>query len=153
MVRARFKPIPPDQRIRELRKEQKAIEKEPPSPERAQRLAALARDAHDERQLNLAMHTAALCLEEDPSAPTLLIEAYLEGVDDGEDYLRTLLDLDDLGRYVSRPDLSEYARGEIDRRAYEWVAEADEAERRHRLRTLTSMFDRAFADDIRDRLR
>lgn len=152
-MRARYKPVSPDQRIRELRKEWKALQKEEPSPERAERLAAFARSAHEDRQLNMAMHTAQLCLEDDPDAPALLLAAYLTGdEDDTEEELRTLVDLKDLARYVGREDLQATADERIDELAFAWIRDADEAESRHRLRTLTSMFDRAYADGIRDRI-
>lgn len=153
-MRARYTPVAPDQRIRELRKELKALQKEEPSAERAERLAAFARVAHEERQLNMSMHTAQLCLEEDPDAPTLLLAAWEPADDDGpEEVLRTWIDLRDLARYVDRDDVRTVADDHIRATAIDWIADADEAEERHRLRTLTSMFDRAFADDIRDAAR
>ena len=154
MVRPRYKPVTPDQRIRELRKEFKALQKEEPGPERAEHLAAFTRAAHDERQLNMAMHTAALCLDEDPNAPDLLVGAYLADEDDDpEDRLRGYQELKDLARYVDRSDMADIAQSHIDEEAPAWVADADEAEQRHRLRTLASMFSREFADAIRDQLR
>lgn len=153
-MRARYTPVPPGQRIRELRQELKALEKEDPSPARAERLASFARAAHEERQLNMSMHTAQLCLEEDPDAPALLLAAWQPAeTDDPEEVLRTWIDLRDLARYVDRPDVRDTADDHIRQAATAWIAEADEAEMRHRLRTLTSMFDRAFADDIRDAAR
>lgn len=152
-MRARYKPVTPDQQIRDLRKQLKALQKEEPSPERAPRLAAFARTAHHARQLNMAMHTAQQSLDEDPDAPAELVAAYDLGEDaDPEEALRSWSDLDDLGRYLGREDLREVADGHIRTLALAWVRGADEAEARHRLRTLTSMFDRAFADDIRDEL-
>jgi hypothetical protein len=153
VVRPRYKPVTPDQRIRQLRKDFRALEKEEPGPERAARLAAFTRDAHDERQLNMAMHTAARCLEEDPEPPTLLVQAYTDEVDDPEERLRALVDLADLARYVDRPDLTRLAEDRIGEEARAWVRGADDAEQRHRLRTLTSMVSREFADAIRDELR
>lgn len=155
MVRPRYKPVTPDQRIRELRKEFKAFqqEKEEPGPERARKLAAFVRQTHAERHLNMAMHAAQLCLEEDPDDPQLLIEAYLPPeLDDPEDRLRALIDLQDLARYVDRPDLRGFADERIDAEAEAWIRDGDDAARRHRLRTLASMFDRAFSDTIRDRI-
>jgi hypothetical protein len=150
MVRARFKPVPPDQRIRELRNEFKTFSKDAGAPDRVARLAAFTRAAHDERQLNMAMHTAQLCLDEDPDAPAALVAAYTSNPTDPEHRLRELSDLDDLARYVSRDDIREFCRTEIRTTALDWVRDAGEAERRHRLRTLASMFDRGFADDVRD---
>lgn len=151
MVRARYKPVSPDDRIRELRKELKALQKEDPSPERAERLATFARAAHAERQLNMAMHTAQLCLEEDPDAPTLLLAAYEPGEqDDPEEVIRGWADLQDLARYVDRPDVKATADDRVREAAITWLRGADDAERRHRTRTLASMYDRAFADDIAD---
>lgn len=153
MVRPRYKPVTPDQRIRELRKDFRTLQKEEPGADRAARLADFTRAAHEERQLNMAMHTAALCLDEDPTAPELLVRAYTDGVEDTEDRLRAYVDLKDLARYVERRDLTELADRRIGEDARCWVREADEAEQRHRLRTLTSMLSREFADTIRDELR
>jgi ABC-type ATPase with predicted acetyltransferase domain len=152
MVNARYKPITPDKRIRELRKDFKALSQEEPSAERAQRLAAFTREAHADRQLNMAMHTAQLCIEDDPDDPALLVAAYLpDGIErDGEAHLRALTDLADLARYIDRPDLRDDATGRVHDVALAWIEEATEPERRHRLRTLMSMFDRAFVDAIRD---
>ena len=153
-MRARYTPVPPDQRIRELRRELKALQKEEPSPERAERLAAFARAAHEERQLNMSMHTAQLCLDEDPDAPALLLAAWEpSSTADPEEALRTWADLRDLARYVDRDDVVGVADEHIRETATAWVAEGDEAALRHRLRTLASMFDRAFADDVRDATR
>lgn len=158
MVRPRYKPVTPDKRIRELRKEFKALRKQEPGPDRAKQLATFTRDAHAERQLNMAMHTAQLCLEEDPDPPELLVTAYLEEIDgevedDREALLRALIDLEDLARYVDRDDLRDLADGRFDEEARAWVRAADETGRRHRLRTLASMVDRAYADTLRDELR
>jgi hypothetical protein len=154
VVRARYKPVTPDQRIRDLRKEFGGFDKEEPGPDRAARLAVFARAAHDERQLNMAMHAAQLCLADDPDAPALLVDAYRtdpsdDTVDD-EERLRSYVDLADLARYVDRPDVVDLAKGMLRDEARAWVAAGDDQERRHRLRTLASMVDRAFADDLRD---
>ncbi len=153
MVRPRYKPVTPDQRIRELRKEFRALQKEEPSADRAARLAVFTREAHLDRHLNMAMHTAALCLDEDPDAPDLLVDAYLADVEDAEDRLRAYVDLKDLARYVDRPDIVSMCDERISEEARAWVAAADETEQRFRLRTLTSMVSREFADAIRDELR
>ncbi|MBW3657011.1 MAG: hypothetical protein KY457_00100 [Actinobacteria bacterium] len=154
MVRPRYKPVTPDQRIRELRKDFRSLQKEEESgPGLADRLASFTREAHLERQLNMAMHTATRYFEEDPEAPELLVQAYLEPVDGPEDRLRAFVDLRDLARYVDRPELAERCDAAIASEAREWVRGADEAERRHRLRTLTSMLSREFADQLRDELR
>lgn len=154
MVRPRYKPVTPDQRIRELRKEFRHLEtKVEPGPERAEQLAAFTQAAHAERQLNMAMHTAALCLEEDPDPPALLIAAYLpDEQEDPEERLRSLVDLQDLARYVDEPGLRDFADGRIGEEARRWVRSGSEAEQRHRLRTLGSMIGQPFADRIRDEL-
>ncbi|MEX1177536.1 MAG: hypothetical protein WEB09_03655 [Nitriliruptor sp.] len=152
MVRARFKPVTPDQRLRDLRKEFKGFEREDPGPERAARLAVFARSAHDDRQLNMAMHAAQLCLEDDPDAPDLLVDAYSSSGTSDEERLRSYTDLVDLARYIDRPDVAELAERSLHGEARAWVAGGDEQERRHRLRTLASMISRGFADDVRDEL-
>lgn len=153
-MRPRYKPVNPDKVIRDLRKEFKALNKKlEPGPERAARAAEFAREAHGERQLNMVMHAANMCLEDDPDAPKMLIEAYApEEVTDPEERLRAFIDLKDLARYIDNDDIRAYAQQHIDEEAPAWVADGDEAERRHRLRVLTSMFGREFADAIRDEL-
>lgn len=150
-MQPRYKPVAPDQQIRELRTELKALQKEDPSPQRAERLAAFARAAHHARQLNLAMHTATLCLDEDPNAPALLIAAYEpDDAIDTEDALRAWADLQDLARYVDRADVRDLADERIRSLAAGWMSDADTTQTRHRYRTLVSMFDRRFADEVRD---
>lgn len=150
MVRATYKPVSPDQRVRDLRKEFRGFEKEEPGADRAGRLAAFARAAHDDRQLNMSMHAAQLCLEDDPDEPTLLVAAYLGDGSDPEEQLRSLTDLKDLARYIDRSDVADRADELVLEHARDWLTGADDTERRHRLRTLTSMVSRAFADDLRD---
>jgi hypothetical protein len=152
VVQARYKPVTPDQRLRDLSKEFRGFEREEPSPDRAARLATFVRAAHQERQLNMAMHAAQLCLEDDPDDPSLLIAAYLDDRDAPEDHLRAISDLKDLARYIGREDIREVAEERMLTTARAWVAEADDVERRYRLRTLTSMVSREFADGLRDEL-
>ena len=143
------------QRIRELRKELRRLEtKEEPGPERAALLAGLVRSAHEARQLNMAMHAAQLCLDEDPDSPQLLIDAYVtDDLVDPEERLRTFVDLQDLARYIAEPDVRDWAAERIDTEARAWVRGATEQEQRYRLRTLTSMVSQSFADELRDELR
>jgi hypothetical protein len=152
MVRARYKPVNPDQRIRELRKEFKELQtKVEPGPERAEQLAAFTRAAHGDRQLNMAMHTAALSIEEDPDPPAMLIAAYLPpDVDDPEERLHALMDLKDLGRYIGHDELRDHADDQLHDEALAWVREATDSEQRYRLRQLASYVDQRFADAIRD---
>ena len=152
MVRARFKPVTPDQRLRDLTKEFRTFERDEPGPERAARLASFVRAAHEQRQLNMAMHAAQLCLQDDPSDPDLLVRAYLDPDEGTEDRLRALQDLRDLARYVGRDDIDELAERELDTTARAWLSGASEAEQRHRLRTLGSIFSRERLDDLRDEL-
>jgi hypothetical protein len=152
VVRARYKPVTPDQRLRDLRKEFKGFEKEEAGPERAARLAAFVRAAHHERQLNMAMHAAQLCLDEDPAAPDLLVAAYRDGLSEVEERLRSYSDLKDLARYVDRPDVATLADERLATEAHDWVAAGDDQEQRHRLRTLTSLVGRTFADELRDEI-
>lgn len=153
MVRAPYKPVSPDQRVRDLRKEFRGFEKEEPGPDRAARLAVFARAAHDDRQLNMAMHAAQLCLQDDDAGGAQrLVDAYGAVDGDPEEQLRSFSDLKDLARYVDRPDIVAIADDLLLEHALAWVADTDDQEQRHRLRTLTSLAGRAFADDIRDRL-
>jgi hypothetical protein len=146
------KPVTPDQRIRDLRKEFRTLERDEPGPERAERLAAFTRAAHLERQLNMAMHTAVLCLEDDPAAPALLLAAYDPDEIEDEERLASLSDLHDLARYLERPDVTEIATTRLRETAEAWVLAGTEGERRYRLRTVQSLTSQAVADSIRDRL-
>ena len=141
----------PEQRRRDLRREFRAFEGEDPGPERASRLASFTRAAHRERQLNMAMHAGALCLEDDPTPPSLLVEAYGNDEDD-ETRLDALGDLRDLGRYLHRPDLVAIADEALRSTAEAWVAAGDPGERRYRLRTVQSLTSREVADEIRERV-
>jgi hypothetical protein len=152
VARTPFTPATPDQRARELQRSFRDFDREEPGPERAARLATFTRAAHQERQLNMAMHTAQLCLAEDPEQPALLVAAYLGDDGDDEEQLRSVSDLRDLGRYLDRADIVTLADSELGERARTWVTDGDEQQRRHRLRTLSSLVSRAFADTIRDEL-
>ena len=152
MVQARYKPVTPDQRLRDLSKEFRAFEREEAGPDRAARLATFVRAAHQERQLNMAMHAAQLCLDDDPDDPSLLIAAYLDGEEAPEEQLRAISDLKDLARYIGREDVGEVADERLATTARAWVADGGDVERRYRLRTLTSLVSREFADDLRDEL-
>lgn len=147
---ANRKPVVPDADIRELRKDYKALMKAEPSAEHAAELAPFVRRAHEMRQLNMAMHTGQMCLDEDPSDPDLLVEAYLVDREEVEEGLRDLLDLTDIGRYLERDDVVSLADDRFDTAAADWIRTANEAEQRRRLRTLTAMKDRAYADGLRD---
>ena len=149
---ANSKPVTPDQRIRDLRKAFRGLEDAPPGPERATELAAFTRSAHAERQLNMAMHTAALCLADDPEAPTALVAAYDIDDEDPEVRLAALSDLHDLARYLDRADVAESAMELLRTGALDWVRAADEGERRYRLRTVQSLTSQRVADEIRDTL-
>jgi hypothetical protein len=146
------KPTTPDQRVRDLRREFRAFEQETPGPDRAARLAGFVRAANAERQLNMAMHAATLCLEEDPEPPSLLLAAYDDPSAPLEEQLHTWGDLRDLGRYLDRPDVVASVEERQRTVARAWVAEAAEGERRYRLRTVQSATSRELADDLRDEL-
>ena len=153
MARTSAKPVTPDQRIRDLRKEFRGFEREEPGPDRAVRLAGFTRTAHDARQLNMAMQSAALCLEDDPDAPALLVSVYAEADESLEERLYALGDLRDLARYIDRTDIATTAAALQHECARSWVAAGDDSERRYRLRTVQSAISREVADDIRDALR
>ncbi len=145
------KPLTPDQKSRDLQRELRSLEKEESGPDRAADLATLARAAHEDRQLNLAMRAAELCLEDDPDAPTLLVDAY-RSTPEGEEQLAAMTDLRDLARYLDRQDIVSIADEGIVEVARAWVAAGEEGERRYRLRTVQSLTSRELADDLRDEL-
>jgi hypothetical protein len=153
MARSAETSADPDKRARDLRREFAGFDKEPAGPERAARLASFTRAAHADRQLNMAMHTATMCLADDPDAPSLLVAAYLDQeTETGDERLHALADLRDLARYVDRRDIVELADAQLRDEALAWVSEADASERRYRLRTVQSVASRELADDIRDQL-
>lgn len=151
---ANRKPVVPDGDIRALRKDHKGLMKAEPG-ERAAEMAVFARRAHVMRQINMAMQTGQLALDEDADAPDLLVDAYLgdRDVDDPEQGLHDLLDLVDIGRWLDRDDIVDLATEKFDEAALVFVRDASEGEARHRLRLLTSMKDRAYADGVRDQVR
>jgi hypothetical protein len=150
-VAANRRPVTPDQKSRDLQRDFRTLQKEDPGPDRAEALATLARAAHVDRQLNLAMLAAQQCLDEDPSQPDLLVAAYRAGAP-GEARLEELADLRDLARYLERGDLVELADRDLESAAREWVVAAEDGERRYRLRTVQSLGSRALADTLRDEL-
>jgi hypothetical protein len=150
-VAANRKPVTPDQKSRDLQRDFRTLQKEDPSPERAAALATLARAAHVDRQLNLAMLAAQQCLDEDPSQPNLLVAAYAMETP-GESRLLELADLRDLARYLDRRDLVDVADRDFEAAARQWVIAAENGERRYRLRTVQSLGSRALADTLRDEL-
>jgi hypothetical protein len=152
VVKAHYKPVTPEQRGRELTRELRTLEQEEPGPDRARRLASFVRSAHEHRSLNLAMHAAELCLADDPDDPDLLLHAYVDEQADLEEQLRALQDLRDLAGYVGRDDLDALADERLLTTARTWLADATAVERRHRLRTLTSILGRERVDDLRDEL-
>lgn len=145
------KPVTPDQKSRDLQRDFRTLQKQEPSPERAEELATLARAAHEDRQLNLAMLAAQQCLEEDPNDPELLVAAY-RAEEGGEPRLLELADLRDLARYLDRPDLTEIADRDLEAAARAWVLPAEEGERRYRLRTVQSLASAELADGLRNEL-
>lgn len=150
MARARQKPVTPDQRIRDLRKEFRGFDKEPPGADRAARLAAFTRAAHEERQVNMAMQTATMCLDDDPDQPALLLTAYADADETLEERMHALGDLRDLARYIDRPDIGTMAQERQIDTARAWVAAGDDGERRYRLRSVQSAISREVADQLRD---
>lgn len=136
-----------------MQREFKGFSKSEPSEERTERLATFTREAHAERQLNMAMHTAAMYLADDPAAPELLIQAYALPDQDPETRLRSWSDLQDLARYIDRPDIAATAAQRLRDDAEAWVRASDEGERRAVLRILGNIVDRAFADDVKDAVR
>ncbi|MCC5946977.1 MAG: hypothetical protein JJT89_00860 [Nitriliruptoraceae bacterium] len=153
MPRRTAKLATPEQKLRDLAKDFRTLEREDPSPDRAQRLADLTRTAGDARQVNLAMQAATRCLEDDPAPPTMLLAAYTEADEDLESRLDALADLVDLARYIEQPELGTRAQEHLEATARAWVASGDEGERRYRLRTVQSVVSREFADTVRDELR
>lgn len=149
MAQHRARPVTPERRVRDLRKEHQAVSREAPGPQRAARLAAMTRAALDERQVNLAMETATRCLEEDPADPALLLAAFRDDTLDPEAQLAAYDDLRDLARYIDRPDVGEHAAAQLEAVARTWVAGADPGERRYRLRTVQSLTSRETADALR----
>lgn len=142
------------QQVRDLGRQLTAIEAEPAGPDRARQLAELARTAHDDRHVNLAMQAAAGSLADDSEAPAALLAAYDDGAgagsgDDGEQRLSRLADLRDLGGYLDHAGLRAEAAARLATRAHQWVLDAAPTERRYRLRTVESLADVEVANDIR----
>jgi hypothetical protein len=150
MAQHRARPVTPDRRVRDLRKEYQAVERDDPGPQRAVRLAELTRAALDDRQVNMAMQAATRCLDEDPEDPALLLAAFADDTLDPEAQLAAFDALRDLARYIDRPDLGSLVTDRLEAVARSWVADADPGERRYRLRTVQSLTSRATADALRE---
>lgn len=153
---AKYKPVDPAKKLRDLRKEFKYIQQDKlesePGHDRAVELADFVKRSHDMRQLNFVMHAAPMCLEHDDEPPTVLVETYTADVDDDEERLRAYVDLRDLGRWIGNEDLKRIAEERSRAEAPAWIKAAEGAEQRRRLRDLGSMFEQRFADEVRDQL-
>jgi alpha-beta hydrolase superfamily lysophospholipase len=149
MAQHRARPVTPDRRVRDLRKEFQAVERDEPGPQRAVRLAELTRAALDDRQVNMAMQAATHCLAEDTDAPVLLLAAFSDQTLDPEAQLVAFDALRDLARYIEQPELGQLVTARLETVARSWVAGADPGERRYRLRTVQALTSRATADALR----
>ena len=152
MVRAHVTPVAPEQQARAIAKELRELERDEPGRPRASRLASLVRRSHEQRLLNLAMHAAQLCVDDDPEDPAELLRAYHDPGAELEEQLRPLQDLSDLARYVGHDELHAQADARLVEVARAWLGEATTAELRHRVRTLGSVLGRERADDLRAEL-
>jgi hypothetical protein len=87
-----------------------------------------------------------------PTRPPYWSRAYVDADAPLEEQLHTYGDLRDLARYLDRQDIVATADARQRSVARDWVADADDGERRYRLRTVQSAISREAADDIRDEL-
>lgn len=149
MARASARPRHASHRIRDLRQRLRELEREAPGPDRAIRLAEVVRAAHDDQQLNIAMHSAVLCLADDPDAPELLLTVFADADEPLEDRLLALGGLRDLARYIDRSDVAALAAGLQRATAHRFVEEAATDGRDERLRTVATVISPAAADDLR----
>jgi hypothetical protein len=121
--------------------------KEPPGPERAHELAVLARELHDNREINLALDTARHALEDVDGDITVLLDVYTS-------HARPDLVIDDLSMLASLGDWLQHeplrlaAREQAYQQALTWCGTADGRERERRLDTLRRRFDAELADAV-----
>lgn len=135
-------------RDRRKRKERlKALMREQVSDLRTKELAALARELHDNRELNLAMDAAQHCLAESEDAIAFLVDAYL--CHERADHLiEDLAMLADLARWLDHAGLRAIVRTMAYEEALTWCGCTDGRERERRIDTLRRRFDDTLANDV-----
>lgn len=125
----------------------KALLKDPAGPERAERLAALARTFHEGREINLALDTAQQCIADGAGDVSPLVAAYTCH-DRADLRIEDLAMLASLGRWLEHAELAARVRREAYAHAVTWCAAVDGRERERRLDVLRRRFD----DDLADRV-
>lgn len=144
---ARYQFVEPGRDRRERDAALKRVLKMPAGAERAVRLADLARQFHDHRELNQAMTCAAQCLRDDPDPPRVLCAAYRRATDP-ESRLDELSMLVSLGRWLNEAQLAGAARDAARGTAQRWCAAAEGDHRERRLERVRRRFDAELAATV-----
>lgn len=135
-------------RDRRKRKDRlKALMRDDASDQRTKGLATLARELHENRELNLAMDAAQHCLSASEDGTAFLVDAYL--CHERADHLiEDLAMLADLARWLEHPGLCAIVRAMAYQEALTWCGCTDGRERERRIDTLRRRFDDGLANDV-----
>lgn len=139
--------IEPGRDRRRQAEQLKALLKDPAGPDRAARLAELARTFHEDREINLALDTAQQCIADGGGDISPLVTAYAcrDRVDLRIDDLAMLASL---GRWLEHPELAARVRDQAYAEAVTWCAAVHGRERERRLEVLRRRFDDELADQV-----
>lgn len=147
MAEHKFAFVEPGRDRRKRREHMKALLKESPGPERARQLAELARELHDNRELNLAMDTGRLAIEDADGSVMPLVAAYVRH-ERADHTIEDLAMLADLGRWLDSGPLTTLVRTMAFERGLDWCGCTDGRERERRIDTVRRRFDDHLADEI-----
>ena len=147
MNEPKFTFVEPGRDRRKRKEHLKAVMKHQPGTERAVELANLARDFHEDRELNMAMDTARQCLLESEGTVSLLVNAYI--CHDRDDHaIEDLAMLADLARWLDDDGLQAIVRAMAFERGLGWCGCTDGRERERRIDTLRRRFDDGLANEV-----
>lgn len=139
--------VEPGRDRRQRRERLKELVRAPAGEARTHGLAALAREFHEARELNLAMDTARQCLHDDDRGSAFLIEAYVRTARDDQ-AIEDLAMLTDMARWLEHEGLRALVATMTRDTALSWCGTADGRERERRVDTLRRRFDDQLADEV-----
>lgn len=146
MAEHKFAFVEPGRERRERRTRLKELRRSDSTEARTQALAALARELHVNRELNLAMDTARQCLE-DAGGPSYLVAAYVQH-ERQDQAIEDLAMLADMARWLGDESLSAVVRTMTYDHALSWCGCTDGRERERRIDLLRRRFDGGLADEV-----
>lgn len=126
----------------------KVLQRQPAGADRARQLAQLARELHDNREINLALDAARIALEDTDGDPAVLVEVYTSAHQRADLQIDDLSMLASLGQWLQDDRLCRMVRAQALDAATRWCGAVDGRERERRLDTLRRRFDDDLADQI-----